>query len=81
MISIEAIDDAYILMILDDGPGMSPEQIEAAYGIGVRHDPSLPGTGLGLAIARDIAAAYGIKLALSCTAGNGLEAKLRLAFA
>ena len=81
MISIEAIDDAYILMILDDGPGMSPEQIEAAYGIGVRHDPSLPGTGLGLAIARDIAAAYGIKLALSCTAGNGLEARLRLAFA
>jgi hypothetical protein len=46
MISIEAIDDAYILMILDDGPGMSPEQIEAAYGIGVRHDPSLPGPAL-----------------------------------
>jgi signal transduction histidine kinase len=68
-ISISPVAGVCTVAILDDGPGMSLKQIEDAYGIGVRHDPSSPGTGLGLAIARDIADAYTIELDLTCSRG------------
>lgn len=77
-ITIGGRDEQCRIAITDDGPGMSPDQIEAAFDIGVRHDPSRPGTGLGLAIARDIAAAYGISLTLSPARNKGLEAVLLL---
>ncbi|MDE1914469.1 MAG: HAMP domain-containing histidine kinase [Sphingomonadales bacterium] len=77
-IAITAREGTCRITITDDGPGMSPDQIEAAFDIGVRHDLSQPGTGLGLAIARDIAAAYGISLVLTSAEGKGLEADLLL---
>ncbi|WP_092950124.1 sensor histidine kinase [Paracidovorax konjaci] len=47
------------LDIEDDGPGMTPEQLQAAGQRGVRFDESVQGSGLGLAIASQIAQAYG----------------------
>ena len=45
------------LRIVDDGPGLAPENTVTAFEIGTRFDPSKPGSGLGLAIAHDIAQA------------------------
>ncbi|WCM94310.1 sensor histidine kinase [Acidovorax sp. NCPPB 2350] len=52
------------LDIEDDGPGMTPEQLQAAGQRGVRFDESVQGSGLGLAIASQIAQAYGGRLHL-----------------
>lgn len=52
------------IMILDDGPGLSPEQMMQACDVGTRFDEATPGFGLGLAIARDIAHSYGLDLTL-----------------
>jgi len=52
------------IMILDDGPGLSPEQMMQACEVGMRFDEATPGFGLGLAIARDIAHSYGLDLTL-----------------
>lgn len=64
--------------IVDDGPGLTPEQAAAAFGIGTRFDPAMPGSGLGLAIARDIADAYGLDLALQPRrdGASGLEVRV-----
>jgi signal transduction histidine kinase len=48
--------DKLTIEIRDDGPGMTPEQIERACEIGTRFDDSVHGSGLGLAIARDLCA-------------------------
>ncbi|WP_255591020.1 MULTISPECIES: HAMP domain-containing sensor histidine kinase [unclassified Acidovorax] len=52
------------LDIEDDGPGMTPAQLQAAGQRGVRFDESVQGSGLGLAIASQIAQAYGGHLQL-----------------
>ena len=66
------------IAIADDGPGMTPEQIDGAFAIGTRYDAAKPGAGLGLAIARDIAQAYGIDLALGAHATGGMMARLEI---
>ncbi len=48
-----------LLTIDDDGPGLAPEQREAATRRGQRLDETKPGSGLGLSIVADLAAAYG----------------------
>ncbi|MBV1799923.1 sensor histidine kinase [Siccirubricoccus sp. G192] len=55
----------------DDGPGLPPEQAEAALDRGVRLDEARPGAGLGLAIAADLAALHGGRLTLGRGAGLG----------
>lgn len=52
------------LDVEDDGPGMTPEQLQTAGQRGVRFDESVQGSGLGLAIASQIAQAYGGRLKL-----------------
>jgi len=52
-------------IIRDDGPGIPPDRIAAAFDVGTRFDPEVPGSGLGLAIARDLCAAMGLDLELS----------------
>lgn len=59
-----AVDGETSVSIADDGPGLSPQQIAGAFGIGTRFDQTKPGSGLGLAIARDIAETYGLSLQL-----------------
>ncbi|WP_234369543.1 sensor histidine kinase [Paracidovorax avenae] len=67
------------LDIEDDGPGMTPEQWQAAGRRGVRFDESVQGSGLGLAIAGQIAQAYGGRLELYRSAGlRGLGVRLEM---
>jgi signal transduction histidine kinase len=49
------------LRVLDDGPGIAPEEAEAIFAPGARgaHQQSHRGTGLGLALARRLARAAG----------------------
>ena len=54
-----------VLVIEDDGAGVSPEMLARLGQRGVRLDETVEGTGLGLAIASDIAEAYGARIAFS----------------
>lgn len=77
-IALEQPDGEVRIAIRDDGPGMSAEQIAAAFDVGTRFDPDKPGSGLGLAIAKDICEVLGATLELETTAG-GLKATVRIA--
>ena len=67
------------LDIEDDGPGMTPEQLQAAGERGVRFDESVQGSGLGLAIASQIVQAYGGQLQLRKSAAlKGLGVRLEM---
>lgn len=67
------------LDIEDDGPGMTPEQLQAAGERGVRFDESVQGSGLGLAIASQIVQAYGGQLQLrKSEALKGLGVRLEM---
>jgi signal transduction histidine kinase len=70
------------IAVLDRGPGIPPESLEAVFEPFVRIETSrnrgTGGTGLGLAIARQLAAAIGAQLSLHNREGGGLEARLVL---
>ncbi len=68
--------DGRTLTIEDDGPGLSPEQVDAALQRGKRLDESGDGHGLGLPIAQDIAQAVGAELRLSRGALGGLRVEV-----
>lgn len=77
-VSVRADGDGIAIAIEDDGPGLPPEQREAALQRGQRFDQQAEGHGLGLAIASDIAGTYGGSLALETARSGGLCAVLRL---
>ncbi|GAA0439764.1 two-component sensor histidine kinase [Acrocarpospora corrugata] len=65
-----------VLVIQDDGPGLTPEQARRAFDRFYRADPSRSrsgpgGAGLGLAIARSLAVAHGGRLDLRTSPGRG----------
>nr|WP_282103456.1 HAMP domain-containing sensor histidine kinase [Halomonas getboli] len=66
------------LDVEDDGPGMTPEQREAALARGARLDERRSGSGLGLAIVEDLMDLYGGRLTLETAALGGLAARIRL---
>ena len=70
--------DVLDIVIEDDGPGLPPEQREAALARGERLDASKPGSGLGLAIVQEIAEAYGGSVALDAADLGGLRVRLTL---
>ncbi|MFC4530642.1 sensor histidine kinase [Sphaerisporangium dianthi] len=75
-----------VLVIEDDGPGLTPEQAVRAFDRFYRADASRSrsgsgGAGLGLAIARSLAAAHGGRVTLRTTPGHGAAFTLALPLA
>jgi signal transduction histidine kinase len=66
------------LHVLDEGPGMSPEQRARALDRFWRGGSDVSGTGLGLAIASRLVAADGGRLELREAPGGGLDATILL---
>lgn len=66
------------IVVGDDGPGLSLEELSRIGERGERLDESVPGTGLGLAIVRDVARLYGGSLSLGRSSLGGFEARLTL---
>jgi signal transduction histidine kinase len=66
------------IIVEDDGPGLSLEELAQVGERGERLDESVPGSGLGLAIVRDVAKLYGGSLSLGRSPLGGLEARLVL---
>jgi len=70
------------IIVADNGPGISEEQLERVfepfYRVEGSRSRTTGGVGLGLSVARDIAHAHGGELTLHNRAGGGLEAILAL---
>jgi signal transduction histidine kinase len=62
------------IAIDDDGPGIAPDQREAAMTSGIRLDESATGYGFGLAIVRDLITLYGGTLQLATSDLGGVRA-------
>jgi two-component system, OmpR family, osmolarity sensor histidine kinase EnvZ len=71
-----------LIQVLDRGPGIPAEQLEAVFRPFYRLESSrnlaTGGSGLGLAISRQLAQANGWQLALSAREGGGLVASLQI---
>jgi signal transduction histidine kinase len=67
-----------LILVGDDGPGLTLEQRGKVMNRGERLDESKPGSGLGLSIVREIAGLYGGKVELGESELGGLEARLTL---
>ncbi|WP_249132577.1 MULTISPECIES: sensor histidine kinase [unclassified Bradyrhizobium] len=67
-----------VIVVEDDGPGLSPEQMSAATQAGRRLDESSPGFGFGLSITRELAELYAGSLALDRSSLGGLQVAIRL---
>ena len=65
-----------LVTVDDDGPGLSPDQREAAFRRGKRLDEVVPGSGLGLSIVKDVVELYGGKITLDDSDLGGLRAVL-----
>ncbi|MBR0554722.1 HAMP domain-containing histidine kinase [Ciceribacter sp. L1K23] len=76
IVEAETDDRAPRLRILDDGPGVPPEQIDAIMHRGVRLDMQTPGSGIGLSIVREIGEIYGIGVAIENRKTGGLSVTL-----
>lgn len=74
--------DSVVISVLDRGPGISPEALEAVFQPFYREETSrnraTGGTGLGLAIARQLAVTLNATLTLENREGGGLEARVVL---
>ena len=81
-ISAEANAGRVVVRVLDDGPGMPEDQLDAVLDPFVRLEASRSretgGTGIGLTIARNIAQRFGGTVTLKNRAEGGLEASLVL---
>jgi len=67
--------------VLDDGPGLAPEDLALAFERfrrGARRKPDAPGSGLGLAIAGTLAERWGGRALITNRKGGGARAELRL---
>lgn len=69
-VSVE-VGEALSIAVSDGGPGISPDQLERIFDVGVRLDPESPGTGIGLALARAIVEGHGGILTAASSPGEG----------
>jgi len=67
-----------VLVVGDDGPGLSEDKWPEALKRGQRLDETVPGSGLGLSIVADIAEAYGGTVTLAHSPLGGLEVRVDL---
>jgi signal transduction histidine kinase len=71
-----------VVAIVDNGPGIPPDQLEAVlkpfYRVESSRNRSTGGTGLGLAIAHQLATAMGAELSLHNRDEGGLEARIAM---
>nr|WP_249792564.1 ATP-binding protein [Bradyrhizobium sp. BRP22] len=67
-----------VLVVEDDGPGLSPEQMSQAMQTGQRLDESSPGFGFGLSITRELAELYAGFLTLDQSPLGGLRVAIHL---
>jgi signal transduction histidine kinase len=74
--------DRLVIAVVDNGPGIPPDQLEAVlqpfYRVESSRNRSTGGTGLGLAIAHQLSMAIGAALELRNRIEGGLEARLTL---
>jgi signal transduction histidine kinase len=81
-IAVADSHDELTILVLDDGPGIPPAEIdrvfEPFYRLESSRNRATGGAGLGLSIARDVAQAHGGSLTLANRSTGGLEAKLSL---
>ncbi len=73
-----AADDEIVIVVADDGPGLTEAQIAQSGSRGRRFDESVEGSGLGLVITTDIAETYGGDVELARAALGGLQVTLHL---
>ena len=71
-------DNAIIIQVEDDGPGVPEDQLITLGQRGVRLDEQKQGSGLGLAIARDVTEAYHGELFFDLSTMGGLAVTVRI---
>ncbi len=78
-VRIRGLDEAVLLEVEDNGPGIPPDQLETVRRRFSRADQSgAPGAGLGLPIVEEICGLFGATLALEAgIGGKGLRATVR----
>lgn len=67
------------IVVEDDGPGLSADQLQRVFGRGQRADERHPGFGLGLDIVRELAESYHGRVQASPSERGGLRLDLSLA--
>jgi signal transduction histidine kinase len=78
MLSSCATDGEILIIVDDDGCGISPELRDSVLARGTRLDETTPGSGLGLAIVREIVELYGGSVSLGISSLGGLKVCLQL---
>ena len=77
-IRLQAQNELLLLVVSDDGPGMTPQECQAAVQRGKRLDEQRSGSGLGLAIVTDLVTLYHGQMRLQRAESGGLEVVIEL---
>jgi signal transduction histidine kinase len=79
-IEVIALDpeEALMIRIDDDGPGLTVDEMQEATRRGKRLDESKPGSGLGLSIVTELVGLYGGQFSMDRSPLGGLRVELRL---
>ncbi|MEN8204441.1 MAG: ATP-binding protein [Pseudomonadota bacterium] len=70
-VSTDQQADGVEIRIEDDGPGITPEQVDTLLQRGRRMDESIPGQGIGLSMANEIITVYGGQLVFAASPLGG----------
>ncbi len=69
----------FVLDVVDDGPGVREDRVEAILQRGVREDTTVPGQGIGLAVVHDLATSvYGGAVRIERADLGGARVRVRL---
>ena len=67
------------IILTDDGPGVTKDEMESLGQRGLRLDEQTPGHGLGLAIVREIVTRYAGSISFSASSMGGLKVLIEIA--